>query len=310
MASEQKASGTLNETLVAQVLSLIESTNLRTLREVMKVTTNLINKATNPQSATPTTEQLDSLFKYIPSIVQSEPARITRANSAVNSDSLNEDFVTALQHELDSLSLNQSHSYQVKTKWLLSPEISNSHRDLKNSEDISKFPNICKLRDTINKLPDCKGLLNGCIVNCFSPQSSRFRPHADDEPYIDQSTSICTFSLGQTRELGIFTKSHGDPQLLKKFPLESTSVHLMQPGSQACTKHKVMPSRESSTDVRYSISFRGILTDGSAPPAETSSSICQDTTLIFGSSIPKRIDPKRIAGKTNKLVINLSCGGG
>ena len=86
---------------------------------------------------------------------------------------------------------------------------------------------ICKVRDMINNSPFCIGSMNGCIVNCFNHDSVRQRPHSDNEHYIDQTHSISTFSLGATREFGIYNLDHKEPKLLKSMSLQSNSVTFM-----------------------------------------------------------------------------------
>ena len=321
---QTKVSGLSNNdsTLFNQISSLLQQiTDLKTLRKIVSVTSDIINVNTFPQSAAPSNERLDSLFQYIPSPLT--PQRPYNTRSVAQNSSSDDEFLSQLRLELDSMNLFCPESSKVKTKWLLENNVSHSHSDLRAAEEISKFPYISQLKERLNALPSCKGTLSGCIVNCYATGSARLRPHSDDEPYIDQSTSICTFSLGDTRDFGIFTKSHKNPRQLKTFSLESGSVFLMQPGSQAATKHKVLASGLGSTSsgVRYSISFRGIVpstivdTDTVNPSSSPSSDGSQsppeptETTLIFGSSIPKRMDAKRLSGRSGRAVINLAQGG-
>ena len=254
-ADQIKASGMgLNEDIFSQICDLLKQVKcIKTLRKIVNVTSDHINTQTYPQSVTPSDEQLDSLFKYIPTVVS--PERVYRTRSAALTDNVDNELVVQLREELDSMDLYNQNSNKVRTQWLVDSDVTHTHTDLRNSQDMNNFPAIVRLRDRLNQLPECKGKLSGCIVNCYSVGSARLRPHSDNEPYINQESSICTFSLGDTREFGIFTNSHKNPQLLKTYSLESDSVFIMQPGSQAVTKHRVLPSRKGSSPngVRYSI---------------------------------------------------------
>ena len=94
----------------------------------------------------------------------------------------------------------------------------------------------------------------------------------------------------------------------------------MQPGSQRSTKHKVMPS--NSSEVRFSISFRRILTDNQQNgdpedifPTDANDDVDNDgnkfinTSVIFGTSISKYLDEKKLQGKRDIKVINCSVSG-
>ncbi len=205
----QKASGQPDNDILAQFNVLVDNADIITLREIVKVTSNLINSKVYPRAKVPSKEELDDMFKICPNIFDTVGTGNGSSHNTRSTTQSVESDLTHLQTELDSLGLcNSQNSNKVRTKWLIPAGTSTTHRDLQNAEDISHYPEICKLRDCINKLPDCQGTLDGCIVNCYQSTSSRLRPHSDDEPYIDQNCSIATFSLGGTREFGIFTKSH------------------------------------------------------------------------------------------------------
>ena len=84
--------------------------------------------------------------------------------------------------------------------------------------------------------------------------------------------------------------------------------------------HRVFPKKPNQTNIsingiRYSISFRSFnagptVATGVQAAVETSDINDKiDTTIIFGSSIPKRLDCKKLAGRSGKSVINLAVGG-
>ena len=102
--------------------------------------------------------------------------------------------------------------------------------------------------------------------------------------------------------------------MLRKFTLEPLSMMVMQPGSQAITKHQVLPNRNSSLseDIRYSISFRHIVptTEYKTKSEEkTEKTEKTETVLIFGTSISKYLESNKLAGNSNINVLNLSESG-
>ena len=62
-----RASGQLDEAVVNQFRSLITSTNIRTLRELLTITSNALNSPLNPRTATPNpdSEEFNKLFTYV-----------------------------------------------------------------------------------------------------------------------------------------------------------------------------------------------------------------------------------------------------
>ena len=308
-------SGSPDKDKIAKFLELVRDADILTLREIAVINTNMINTLVNPHKKVPDADEMGNLFKLIPNLFASDPLDNTRTtrSSSQQMSTQDSDFLKQVQLELDSLGLDNhlGNPEKVRTQWLLESNIQKTDKDLKHAEEMSKYPAICQLKNRINALSECKGGLNSCIVNCYQPEASRFRQHADDEPYINQDVSICTFSLGETRDFSIFTKSHRNAKLLKTYTLESESVFIMQPGSQASTKHKVMPNNNNNTasSIRYSISFRGIIPSYDSSSLKQDESSITETTLIFGSSISKRLDANKLAGKSNRTVINLSVGG-
>jgi alkylated DNA repair dioxygenase AlkB/lysophospholipase L1-like esterase len=105
--------------------------------------------------------------------------------------------------------------------------------------------------ECVNRSLKCS--LNSCVVNYYSSHKSQSKPHSDDEPNIDQSEPICTFSIGASRKLSIHEKTVGAPLVLEQL-VEDGSLHVMLPGSQERTTHHV----QSGEGERFSISFRKI----------------------------------------------------
>ena len=167
---------------------------------------------------------------------------------------------------------------------------------------------------TTNRL--CDGDMNSCIINYYSNGSARTRPHADDESYIVQSSSICSFSIGSSRDIGIFNR---DEKLLQKYTLENGSLFIMRPGAQSNSKHQIL-SGKNCTGERYSISFRKIElrhVENEWPfhvphghNTQQNKSPAKDTTVILGTSIAHWLNYEKLAGKSGRYnVINL-CGRG
>ena len=106
---------------------------------------------------------------------------------------------------------------KVRTKWLINQGTDTKHTHHKHSGNIYSFTNLCQYQ----------GTMTGCIVNCYRDNGARTQPQADDESYIDQSSSICTLLLRETSKIWIFTNSHRDPKKLKTFEHHSGSVFMM-----------------------------------------------------------------------------------
>ena len=147
------------------------------------------------------------------------------------------------------------------------------------------YRSILKLMELINE--HLKISLNSCVVNHYLPSSSLKKPHSDNEPYIDQSTPICTFSIGPPRTLSVYGKSLGTPVLLEQ-TLEDASLHVMLPGSQEKTLHHIQAGAEE----RWSISFRKIHDTPFNPSIWPYLSCVHKGVKVFSSPIfPENIPP-------------------
>lgn len=319
----------VDETLLDKVKDIVKDASIPTIREIMRFSSDLINKLSHPREKLPS--DLDRLFVCVPNVLKCQSLDISTHLHPGDADGIvkvddEELFKTDLLKELESFELDKKfpHSDKVATQWLLDEP--NSHSDLKRSLLIDNYSAINKLKSIINQHDECIGTVNGCIINCFKSNSARLRPHADDEPYIDKNTSICTYSIGATRSFGIFEKKHKDPERLRTYSLQSNSLFIMQPGSQECTKHQILPSSiqnpHRDSEIRYSISFRRVIPNKRSGTVNVVSNgdkeqdICsdndisnRDTTLILGSSITKYISSNRLMGKRIVNVINLSSSG-
>ena len=103
----------------------------------------------------------------------------------------------------------------------------------------------------------------------------------------------------------------------------------MNPGSQSCTKHKIMPLHKKHNnedddlmDLRISISWRDIIDDDEKVEQQITNESREDqtahaaddmirteTSVIFGTSISKYLQEKRLQGRGNVRVVNCSESG-
>ena len=327
-----------SEEIITQYYKLIDGVSLDIIREI-----NIINsKLLSVLPPLPRVEErdIDKDFLFVPdlfetysfdspsqqkmiyTVTESEPEGYHTRQRSKEQEEKNEQptelvnqhldkasFLSSLWEEIESLGLAERSKKQerVITQWITDEP--NSF--LKSAIRTDNFPAISKLRDIVNEHEHTMGNMNGCIINCFKGNVARGRPHADDEPYIDQSSSICTLSLGAVREFKIFEKTHNNPKCLKTFTLNPQSMTFMQPGTQSYTKHKVMPgNNDDENKVRVSISFRHILSDKSAIGKTSRAAGPTKTAVIFGSSIPYYLNEKRLGGKRESVrVINASSRG-
>lgn len=299
-----------------QIISLLNNSDDKTLKEVMCHCQNVLNSRKKPRSVS----LLDRQFSVLPNVLSvcNEPTTSNVAGTLLSSPRQDEpagpDFLEKLTEELESLNLREKSGVpgnrKVASQWV----ISNPQQTNLPSEDMDNFPHICKLRTLLSHhLGGAE--FNSCIVNFYADGAARTRPHSDDESYIDQNCPIACFSIGETREIGIFDKSNG--QLVGKHELQEGSLLIMSPGAQANTKHQLLPKNFGLCGERHSISFRKInytevtnewpFTDRprAVTPKQTPPSSCK-TTLILGTSIPYYLDFEKLSGTSGRVkVVNL-----
>ena len=185
------------------------------------------------------------------------------------------DFMKSLWDECESLGLMSSRN-KVATQWLSpssEPYIYNDVNPVHEAKNINKYPNISKMLSFVNASDVVDGPLDACLVLKYPSPSAVLRPHADDEKHIiDQSKSICPFSLGTSRTLEFFTKGKKSKRALG-FRLEEGSLLVMKPGTQQTLDHCVrsesisVPSVSPSEDVMYCLSFRAIVKGSNTKPS-------------------------------------------
>ena len=237
-----------NNVTLNKIKELLSGAPPSLLKEVIKLSTNQLLSKEHNSAPCPSEEDLGKLFKYVPNALNTFSLEISTSPDNVENEEHSTDeteFFQELRDELLSLGLHKRKSKnKPASQWVLSKP--HNHPELKNALALDEFKYLSKLGKITNKHEETKGTMSGAIINVYRNKSSRTRPHADDEKYVNQESSVCTWSLGSEREFRIFRKSHrdvkhDDNQYLKSFNLQHGSLMFMHPGSQACTKHKVMP---------------------------------------------------------------------
>lgn len=307
------------DTIISSYQELIQSANVNTLRELIKITSNALHDLENLRPPPPCNEDVEKMFKFIPNILNSVSLDVSTSLPAIDNSLIQDQqqFIIDLQSELNTLGLDKGKGNSVKNAWITADSV---NTNLPTATPMSKYKCISKLCDIINNHEETVGSMNGCLVNYYPTGISRSKPHSDNESYNDQSASICTFSLGQTREFGIYSNDHHNPALLKSYMLCEKSLFVMKPGSQACTKHMIHSS-SSESGVRWSISFRRLIdtkVKGEWPftsshghknllnatlqtSHENLLNESAQTTIILGTSITHRLQPHKLAGKYGNI---------
>ena len=239
----------------------------------------------------------------------------------------NEELLTSLLNECEDLTKDLNAGSNLKTQWLCSknePYIYTDKEHIHNPKNINDFPNIVKLMNLVNTNDKVDGPLDSCLVHKYTDYSAHLRKHTDDEPLMDQSKSICTFSLGATRTIAFYSKG-SKSKMVTSHRMEHDSLTIMKPGCQQNLLHKVRAEsdRSNKNQVRYSISFRGICIDKPIVINNASgehSDIPEDThisskpapapgvILIAGDSFAERMDTNKL-GKNRVKVVNIAKGG-
>ena len=308
------------EDTLTQVFAVLNNADDKILRAVICHCQNLIdNKASNNIDINTLRDQ----FSVVPDILTPHEAvdRIT-SNSAgtlllspsSSSASITEVpiLLTRLKEEVQTLGLSEKAGSpgrrKVASQWLIKePQKTNLP-----SDSMDKFPAISELCTFVS---DYTGdhEYNSCIVNYYADGSARTRPHSDDESYVDQDCPIACYSLGTTREIGLFDKSNGT--LLGKHTLDEGSLFIMNPGAQSNTRHQILPAHGQLGGERFSISFRKIKylevrNEWPFVNKKTSSNMANSdrtsTTLVLGTSIPYYLDYNKLSGSNGRTkVVNL-----
>ena len=177
-------------TLPIGFLSLIKTCSLQTKKTML----DTLQKDIMSLSLQSSPKDYSQCVKFVPNFIS--------ANTA-NSEMLLAD----LAEELASFDLVTTASNKVKTQWLNATSTTYTFGKKKHQpKPIGEYPAILHILDMVNKFPSTVGKLDSCIVTCYSTSQRSLSLHADDEPEIDQESSICTVSFGATRTIQFVPK--------------------------------------------------------------------------------------------------------
>ena len=232
------------------------------------------------------------------------------------------DLLNNVWTECESLELGTK-ANKVSTQWLScsnEPYVYNDSNPVHKAKDIKEFPHIHKLLGLVNNSTEVTGPLDSCLILKYSSNKASLRPHADDEPFIDQDKSICAFSIGCERTIEFWEKSR-KPKLVKKCRMKNNSMVIMRPGTQQRLEHSVRsePGQQppDTPQVRYSLSFRAVSKPVDVPVQEPAlqpklgkaSNIKPEekkrVCLIVGDSFAARMDVVKL-GKGKVIVENIA----
>lgn len=237
------------------------------------------------------------------------------------------DLLSAVWTECQSMEMPSKKS-RTGTLWL-----SEANKDYVYSDtdpvhkrtDIKEFPAIHKLLSVVNTSTEVDGHLDSCLILKYNSNAATVRLHSDEEAMIDQSKSICSFSLGCERTIEFWQKSQ-KPKLVQEFRMKQNTMVVMRPGTQQNLKHTVRPEANRppadpdnpDSNIRYCLSFRAVAPD--KPPITPSQSSTETKSppetrtpkkrvcLIAGDSFAARMDTIRL-GKGKLIVDNIAQGG-
>ncbi len=103
-------------------------------------------------------------------------------------------------------------------------------------------------------------LFEGCFLNMYETSRDSLGWHADDDPGIDHERPIAVVTLGAGRPLRI--RPIADLKDIAEVNLEPGSLLMMHAGMQA-THHHCIPKVGHDIGPRISMTYRGLLADGS-----------------------------------------------
>ena len=203
------------------------------------------------------------------------------------------DFLSNIIKELESIGSLKPAS-AVRSQWLSHHgEAYQFGGKAYESMDLSQFTHIETLMNMVNKSASTTHDANSCLINFYTDCSVAGRRHSDDEKFISQTSSICTVSIGSTRDI-TFTRFHDRSNVIEKFTLEHGSAFVMKPGCQKYIKHQLMQGK-TGPGIRYSISFRRSIP---TPESETPSVVqLPSGTLLLASPSPSSSESGSVLSK-------------
>ena len=122
-----------------------------------------------------------------------------------------------------------------------------------------------KLVKAVNDCEKTTGDGNSALVACYPDHRASLKLHADNEhEQINQSSSICSFSIGANRVIDFIPNRKNNSPL--SIDMKHNSLVIMKPGCQQIMRHKVdpgpvPPDNNISPVWRFSISIRKCLHD-------------------------------------------------
>ena len=109
---------------------------------------------------------------------------------------------------------------------------------------------------------------DSCLITRYKSKSQKLNLHQDNEDLFDSTYPICSLSVGDSRNLEFWDGcDEVSGKLIKNVELVEGTLVAMLPGCQEHLWHKVPRSTspsKNSTHLRFAISFRKILSAGSA----------------------------------------------
>ena len=282
-------------------------------------------------------ESLENMQHMIKDEISSRKPTATDLIKIIPDFCSDQSLMDTVKDECEQL-LPNSHMRKVSTQWLcptLEPYVYPDVNPVHKAKDIKDFSGITKLLSFVNASELVDGPLDSCLILKYPSLSAALSLHADDEPIIDQTKSICPFTIGSSRTLEFFSTSKKSKKVLE-VRMDNGSLVVMRPGTQETLKHCVRAepstssesSGELSASVRYCLSFRSIAkqpqTPDPSPLCSSSASNISSTSvnnteppeskpkqmvyLVAGDSYAARLDAEKL-GHNKCKVINIAKGG-
>ena len=127
--------------------------------------------------------------------------------------------------------------------------------------------------------------------------------HADNEDNLDYDSSICTVSIGTSRDIEFYDHRDTEKSLgakLKSISLHDRSLYVMKPGCQQLYKHRMAESSIEAGKEGYCLSFRKMQDTVNIPT--TVSQRFDDNEVSFGGV--KTHKPKNVSLLLGASIIN------
>lgn len=222
---------------------------------------------------------------------------------------------------------------------------STGNTTVKEPVDLAQYKGINNLMNHINETFNTK--LNSCLVSKYENGNIYTPYHDDAEDSLDQTESLFVVSLGVERSVDFIRQgdSYRSSAVYTLNPVDG-SLYVMKTGCQQYFLHRLRRNYNSEVGSRFCLSFRRIKTEDEQPEvveprlsspvkelinlyeggipesdiklddvSKYMSSKAYDnpprkkrTTVIFGTSITKRLNPSQLSSPGRK-VINVSQSG-